>query len=844
MTDGQLTLLAPVSGVIYPLERVPDPVFSQKLAGDGISIDPTDNILSAPCPGEIVQQHAAGHAVTLKTAGGIEVLMHVGIDTVALKGKGFTPRVKIGDKVDTGAALIEFDLDYVATNAKSLLTEVIISNGERVTNTVYGTGTAVVGKTPVLTLTLNGAAAATETETGPTVTSEAIILPNPNGLHARPAAVLSSVAKTFKSDIRLQLGDRSANARSVTSLLALETALGDKVVLVAKGPDAKEALDKLTPMIAEGLGDEGCVPATALAAMNAAPISAPAPQKEVDPNLVVGVAASSGLAVGEVYQVRHVDIQVKEEGGRPDQERRLLDDALDKAAGQLEGLRAQLHGHKEQAKAAIFAAHSELLEDPDLIEIATSAIAKGKSAAFAWKSAVKTHADRLASLRNQLLAQRANDLRDVGERVLEFLTGIKRKAPSYPANAVLIAEDLTPSDTTAMERGKVMGFATVRGGATSHVAILARSLGIPALAGVEARALELGNGTPVILDGSKGTLRLNPSREEMTNLREAQIRHEKQRKEDLSHTLEPATTSDGRHIEVAANIGGLKDAAQVAQLGGDGVGLLRSEFLFMERAAAPSEDEQFEEYKAIAQAVGREQTLIIRTLDVGGDKPLAYLPIPKEDNPFLGERGIRVGLDRPEILRTQLRAVLRASEFGKVWIMFPMIATVAELRDTKAILAEEADSLGIAPMPCGIMVEIPAVAVMAEIFAEEADFFSIGTNDLTQYTLAMDRGHPKLAPKVDALNPGLLRLIAQTVEGARKHGRFTGVCGGIAGDAQAVPILIGLGVDELSVSLPAIPTIKAQVRRLSYTDCQQLAQRALNCSTGAEVRALLPETNH
>jgi multiphosphoryl transfer protein len=842
MSDGELTLLAPVSGVIYPLERVPDPVFSQKLAGDGISIDPTDNILRAPCPGEIVQQHAAGHAVTLKTAGEIEVLMHVGIDTVALKGKGFTPQVKIGDKVDTGAALIEFDLDYVATNAKSLLTEVIISNGERVTNTVYGTGTAVVGKTPVLTLTLNGAGAAVaEAEAGPTVTSEAIILPNPNGLHARPAAVLSSTARSFKSEIRLQLGDRFANARSVTSLMALETALGDKVLLVAKGPDAREAVDKLTPMIAEGLGDEGCIPASALATMTESPISAPAPRKDVDPNLVTGVPASSGLAVGEVYQVRHVEIQVKEEGGSPDQERRLLDDAIDKAAGQLEALRAQLHGHKEQAKAAIFAAHSELLEDPDLIEIATSAIAKGKSAAFAWKSAVKTHAERLASLRNQLLAQRANDLLDVGERVLEFLTGIKRKAPSYPANAVLIAEDLTPSDTASMERGKVMGFATVRGGATSHVAILARSLGIPALAGVEARALELANGTPVILDGSKGTLRLNPSREEMTKLREAQIRQEKQRKEDLAHALEPSTTRDGHHVEVAANIGGLKDAGQVAELGGDGVGLLRSEFLFMERASAPSEDEQFEQYKAIALAVGADRSLIIRTLDVGGDKPLAYLPIPREDNPFLGERGIRVGLDRPEILRTQLRALLRASAFGKLHIMFPMIATMAELRDAKAILNEEATSLGIVPMPCGIMVEVPAVAVMAEVFAEEADFFSIGTNDLTQYTLAMDRGHPKLAPKVDALNPGLLRLIALTVEGARKHNRFTGVCGGIAGDTQAVPILVGLGVNELSVSLPSIPTIKAQVRRLSYADCQDLAQRALKCRTGEEVRAILPE---
>jgi phosphocarrier protein FPr len=418
---------------------------------------------------------------------------------------------------------------------------------------------------------------------------------------------------------------------------------------------------------------------------------------------------------------------------------------------------------------------------------------------------------------------------------------VKRQAPSYPANTVLVAEDLTPSDTAAMERGKVMGFATVRGGATSHVAILARSLGIPALAGIDARALELPNGTPVILDGSKGTLRLNPSAEEMKQLREAQIRHEEQRKEDLSHALEPATTTDGHHVEVAANIGGVKDADQVAELGGDAVGLLRSEFLFMERSAAPSEDEQFEEYKAVAIALGADRPVIIRTLDVGGDKPLAYLPIPKEDNPFLGERGIRVGLDRPEILRTQLRALLRASQFGKLRIMFPMIATMTELLDAKAILAEEASSLGIAPMPCGIMVEIPVVAVMAEVFAKEADFFSIGTNDLTQYTLAMDRGHPKLAPKVDALNPGLLRLIALTVDGARKHNRFTGVCGGIAGDAQAVPILVGLGVDELSVSLPSIPTIKAQVRRLSYADCRELAQRALNCRTGDEVRALLPE---
>jgi phosphocarrier protein FPr len=276
-------------------------------------------------------------------------------------------------------------------------------------------------------------------------------------------------------------------------------------------------------------------------------------------------------------------------------------------------------------------------------------------------------------------------------------------------------------------------------------------------------------------------------------------------------------------------------------VGGEGVGLLRSEFLFMDRPAAPTEDEQTESYTAILRAVGADRPVIIRTLDVGGDKPLPYLPIPREDNPFLGERGIRVGLDRPEVLRTQLRALLRASTGYQLHVMFPMIATVQELRDAKAMLAEEAASLGVAPFDCGIMVEVPAVAVMAPTFAAEAEFFSIGTNDLTQYTLAMDRGHPKLAPKVDALNPAVLRLIAQTIEGAHAHNRLAGICGGIAGDSHAVPILVGLGIDELSVSLPAIPTVKAQIRRLDYAACREIAQRALTCATAEEVRALYPE---
>jgi phosphocarrier protein FPr len=285
-----------------------------------------------------------------------------------------------------------------------------------------------------------------------------------------------------------------------------------------------------------------------------------------------------------------------------------------------------------------------------------SAIAKGKSAAFAWKKAITTHADRLAGLKNQLLAQRANDLRDVGLRVLSELTGAKITQAEYRPNTILIAEDLTPSDTASLDRSRVIGFCTTRGGATSHVAILARSLGIAALAGVEPAALELANGTMVILDGNKGTLRLNATADEVARIRRAQAAAEERRKADFAHAHEPAVMLDGTRIEVLANIGGVNDAAKVAQLGGEGVGLLRSEFLFMERRDAPSEDEQFETYRSIVQAIGSEHPIIIRTLDVGGDKPLSYLPIPKEDNPFLGERGVRVGLDRPEILRAQLRA--------------------------------------------------------------------------------------------------------------------------------------------------------------------------------------------
>ena len=842
----RITLIAPLSGPLIPLERVPDPVFAQKMVGDGISIDPLDQCLRAPCAGRIVQLHPAGHAVTVATPEGIEILMHIGLDTVNLKGVGFTPHVKAGDAVKVGDALIEFDADYIATHAKSLLTQIVITNSERVAQFKPATGRVTAGQDVVLELTLAGAETEAAVESAKIVTSEAILIPNPTGLHARPAAVLANLAKKFKAEIQIHKGDAQANAKSVVAIMGLEINQGDKITLLAKGDEAEAAIATLTPLLWEGLGDAGCAPAPAPASFVTSANAAPAPRpRSEDPNLLIGVAASPGLAVGVVFQVRHAEITVVEAAeGSPQQERERLDHAIDEARRQLEALQARLHGGGAADKAAIFAAHQELLDDPDLLDIAYSALAKGKSAAFAWHRAFTTHADRLAGLRNELLAARANDLRDVGRRALSLLTGVQPERPDPPNNAILVAEELTPSDTASLDRHKVRGFCTTLGGATSHVAILARSLDIPAAAGMEPGVLELPNGTPVILDGGKGTLRLNPSADDVERIRQAQERVAERRQVDLGEAQKPALTLDGHVVEVVGNIGGLADAEQIPGLGGEGVGLLRSEFLFMERSTAPNEDEQFEAYKAIAEALGPNRPLIIRTLDVGGDKPLAYLPIPKEDNPFLGERGLRVGLDRPEILRTQLRAILRAAAFGKIRVMFPMVGLLSELRDAKAILEEERQRLNAQPLETGIMVEIPVAAVMAAQFAREADFFSIGTNDLTQYTLAMDRGHPKLAPKVDGLNPGVLQLIAWTVQAAHAEGKWVGVCGGIAGDPQAVPLLIGMGVDELSVSVPVIPSIKAQIRRLQFSDCQALAQQALTLESAAQVRALCPDPDH
>ena len=838
---GELALIAPLSGVVVPLHLVPDRVFADRLVGDGISIDPTSTTLLAPCDGIVTQLHRSGHAITICGDGDLDVMMHIGLDTVTLKGQGFTPSVRKGDRVRAGDPLIRFDADFVATRARSLLTQVLLTNMDRVTSLAPPAGDTVeAGRDVLLSVRFHGEAAAAPVAAGDDARSAPITILNPTGLHARPAAVVAATVRQFTSDVRLVKNGREANLRSVVSIMALEVSGGDTVTIVARGPDANAAVERISRLLADELRETGgpgsiTVPAQAVAATEPVP-----PDTTGTDQRLRGVAASPGIAVGQVFQLTVDDEVVQERASDPNHERRALDAAIASAHVQLEALQTRLSAATDAQRAAIFGAHRELLEDPEVVDAAAERIRGGATAAYAWREAYLTQAERLLGLRNPVLAARAADLEDVGRRVLHLLIGRTDAPHGFPPDAIVVAEDLAPSDAAALDRTAVRGFCTTAGSATSHVAILARALGIPAVTGIDPRALDLRDGTRVILDGGRGHVLLDPTPAQESEAIGQQRAADALRESERASSAEAAITVDGHRVEVVANIASEADARRAVELGGEGVGLLRTEFLFMDRRAAPDEDEQTRVYESIARALGAERILVIRTLDVGGDKPLPYLPMSVEANPFLGERGIRLLLARPDVLRTQLRAILRASAAGRVAVMFPMIATLAEWRAARGILETEREALGVPPMEVGIMVETAAAALLADRFADEADFFSIGTNDLTQYTLAMDRTNPRLAPAVDALHPAVLRLIERTVAGARTRGRWVGVCGALAADPQAVPILLGLGVTELSVAVPAIPTVKAQIRTLSIEACRATARLALDAGDAPAVRALVP----
>jgi phosphocarrier protein FPr len=650
------------------------------------------------------------------------------------------------------------------------------------------------------------------------------------GLHARPATYFVDVARTFASEIRVHAGGRTANGKAMASLLKLGVEGGATVRLEATGPDAATALEALRDAIDRGLGDREDEVAAASEARAWVPISSG--------RVIGGVAASPGLAIGPLHHFTSSHLVVRDAAADPAAERRALTEALQTARLQLQDVYDSVEARAGKAEAAIFHAHQALLDDEELMAEAETLIALGHGAAWSWQQVVDVRVAEQRQMRNERLAGRAVDLHDVGQRVLRVLAGAERGEMRLPdAPVILVADDLTPSDTAMLDPRRVLGLCIAGGGPTSHTAIIARSLDIPAVVGAGAAVLDLPDGSVCILDGSTGMLYPEPSAEELTSARAFQQDRRRQREEEHDARYEPAIMTDGHRVEVVANIGKAAEAALAVDAGAEGVGLLRTEFLFLERTTPPTEDEQFEAYSAMTSALNG-LPLIIRTLDIGGDKVVPYLVLPREENPFLGIRGIRLCLQKPELFLPQLRAIYRASATGPVKIMFPMIATLEDLRAAKAVAEQVRLELGAPPIEIGIMVEVPSTVALAAEFARECDFFSIGTNDLTQYVLAMDRMHPALARQVDGLHPAVLRLVDQTVRAATAAGRWVGVCGGVAGDPRGALILAGLGVTELSMSVPSLAAVKACLRSVSHASAVTVARQALACSTAEQVRRL------
>jgi len=565
-----------------------------------------------------------------------------------------------------------------------------------------------------------------------------------------------------------------------------------------------------------------------------------------------GIAAAPGIVIGRAAVKREEALQVVQRHLQREQvtaEVERFRQSVKAAERDLERIKQKAKQEMGEEEARIFEAHQLLLQDPEFAGAIERHMESERVNAEAALAAVR---DRFAalfeSMDNAYMRERAADLRDVSQRLLRHLLGIHDQwnlDVSEPV--VLVAHDLTPSDTAQLDREKVKAFLTNIGGRTSHSAIMARTLEIPAVVGLSDITEHLRTGDLVIVDGTEGNVHVRPDPEVVAAYEKKQRVHEARRSKWAGLAGEATVTADGHRVELAANIGNPQDAMQAVQNGAEGVGLFRTEFLYMGRDQLPTEEEQFEAYKAVVETMGRERPVVIRTLDIGGDKALSYLPLPKELNPFLGYRAIRLCLDRTDLFKTQLRALLRASAFGNLKIMYPMIATLAELRKANSILEEVKAELRAQAVPfceeleVGIMIEVPAAAMIADQLAKEADFFSIGTNDLIQYTMAADRMNEHVSHLYDPYHPAVLRLIHRVTEAAYQQGKWVGMCGEMAGDLHAIPILLGLGLDEFSMSATSILPVRHLLKQLSYQEMRETARHVLGLENGEEIKAYIEQ---
>jgi phosphocarrier protein FPr/phosphocarrier protein len=835
-----LKIIAPFDGWCAPLDEVPDPVFSGRLLGDGLAIDPTSGIVIAPCDGEIVTLPASGHAVSIRSLHGVDVLIHVGIDTVQLGGRGFDPRVKPGARVKAGDELIRFDLNVVARGAKSLMTPIVVTSDGASFQDRRGTGLVRAGDL-LFAVSIDAARLTTPQPLPIDQHQRTVVIALRQGLHARPAALLARRAKSFGAQISLAAHGRIADARSVVAIMALGVRHGDELILRAEGSEAAQALDAALAGLEEALRMEHTHEAAA------AQEPRPADRELKDGALkegafkegeLSGVCAVPGFAVGRATRIERREIEVTEQGSGAAHEREELDRARSNVRLRLERVR----NAGGAARQEIISAHLEFLDDPTLNESAHEHIAHGKSAGYAWRDAIRRSIAALESLDDSRLRERADDLLDVEAHVLLALAGEARPMHlPLPEQAILLADDLLPSELTALDARRLVAIVLSGGGATSHVAILAAAMEIPMLIGLGPELRNIVEGQTLIVDADSGTLYTAPTADAVAKGRSTvEARLARGAALRLAAAKE-CHSLDGTRVEIFANLGSVTDAIAAVASGAEGCGLLRTEFLFIDRETPPTEEEQVQAYQSIANTLGG-RPLILRMMDVGGDKPLRYLPLPPEANPALGLRGVRTALLHPDLMRTQLRAALRVRPFGVMRLLIPMVTDLSEILAVRRVIDELAAELKLeGRVSLGAMIETPSAALTAAVLIQSVDFLSIGSNDLTQYTLAMDRGHSELARRTDALHPAVLQLIAAAGIAGDAAGKLVAVCGGVAADRTAVPILLGLGVRELSVVPAAIPALKRQIGGLRIEECRELAQRCLHLGSATEVRSLIEQ---
>lgn len=835
-SDGDTTTIrAPFAGVLRALDSVPDQAFSGKLVGDGLAIDPLDSVVRAPFDGVVIAIAPTGHSITVRSVGGLELLIHIGIDTVTLKHEGFDVRVSEGQEVSLGDELILLDLDKIATFARDCVSPVIIvsefsgltlrrCDGVVAAGEVIMTARGV--KPPMF---LNGPGE-------PTSAHIRVRIALPHGLHARPAARIAALTKELGGELSISFGEKSASSTSTTAIMRLGVSFGDEIDIRASGSDAREAVVRLSRLLDDMAQTEGA--ATTSTVGNDDSATKP---KRLEFSQRSGVRGAPGIGVGPVAHLMSFDLDVPQFGRGEECELAVLHEAVAR-------IQANLTSPISSANPAalqIRHAHLSILEDQELLQGVQQKIAEGFSAPAAWRAASRTLEESLAGAGNKHLHERAIDLRNIERCVVADILGEPGHSliDQFEPGAVLVCDELEPSFLIDHPNLEVSAICSAKGGATSHAAILAAASGIPMLVSLGDEILGLPEGCVIIVDADNAMIDISPSQ---TGIADANARMTAQREADDNARVFASTDcvlADGSRIDIFANLASAADAAAAVANGAEGCGLLRTEFLFSDSSVPPSEAVQIASYQAIAQAL-QGRPFIIRTLDAGGDKPLPYCRFDAEANPALGLRGIRFLLREPTLLRTQLRAMLLGVPVEQLRVMLPMIVDVTELRIVREMFDELRQELSIAtPVPLGIMVETPAAALLSVQLGAEADFFSIGSNDLSQYVLAMDRGNASLAGRIDACHPAVLHAIAQIAEGARRNGCPMGICGGLASEAVAAPLLVGLGCDELSAVPGAIPAIKQILRKWTISECRDLARDALGLTTTEAVRQLLDEAS-